>query len=257
MFNKRNRKNPTKEKSFNLAEKEEEILEYYDEDELEEYTMEEEDQRKEEDYSEFRDVGVLEEDRKYRRTKRIINIGFAIIMIILIMISIDVISVGRYNKGPFFAIPLNTYKDGGTKEYYGIGYKVIKYHQLQGRRDKVIGTWNLKYDTTATTIQDLDLAIEFTDNEIAAYEKYYKKFVRITSTLKEIKEDKNQLVLGYQDEDGKYSFDIICNVSEDQDSITNFETGKQITVIGTITNYKGKTEKQTNRLYLSDCFAEQ
>ena len=41
-------------------------------------------------------------------------------------------------------IRTSIYKDGGTKEYYGLGYKVIKYNQIEGRRDTQIGLWNLK-----------------------------------------------------------------------------------------------------------------
>ena len=50
-----------------------------------------------------------------------------------------------------FIIKTHTYNDGGTKEYYGLGYKVIKYNQVQGRRDKVIGSWKLKYNMNEPT----------------------------------------------------------------------------------------------------------
>ena len=43
----------------------------------------------------------------------------------MVMVTVDVVGVSRYNKGPFFAIKTKTYNDGGTKEYYGIGYKAI------------------------------------------------------------------------------------------------------------------------------------
>ena len=99
-----------------------------------------------------------QEDKKVKRTGlfyKIINIIFILIIIIIIIITTDVILVGKYNKGPIFAIPLKEYKDGGTKEYYGLGYKVIKYKQLQGRKDKVIGTYKLKYNTTPINIYAL------------------------------------------------------------------------------------------------------
>jgi len=87
-------------------------------------------------------------------------------MAITIMISTDVICVSRFNVGPFFALPLHTYKDGGSRAYYGIGYKVIQYNQIQGRRDKELGFWNLKYNTNAINIKDLDLAIDFYKTKI-------------------------------------------------------------------------------------------
>ena len=173
------------------------------------------------------------------------------------MITIDVICVSKFNVGPFFAVPVNKYKDGGTKDYYGLGYKVIKYHQLQGRRDKEIGFWSLKYNTEPITLQDLDLAIETNDNTAKTVKKYYKKFVRIISTLDEVDIKNHKITLKYTDEDGKYTTKIICTISKDQDNLKDFEVGKEITIIGTIKNFKNKTTKEPYRYYVSDCFAEQ
>ena len=41
---------------------------------------------------------------------------------------------------PIFCVNIKTYRDGGTKEYIGIGYKVIKYNNNQ-RKDFQIGTF--------------------------------------------------------------------------------------------------------------------
>ena len=188
--------------------------------------------------------------------KRIINIVFVIIILMLIMISIDVISVSRYGKGPYFAIPLKTYEEG-TKEYYGLGYKVIKYNQIQGRRDKEIGLWTLKYNTKPIDLDDVDLAIAFRKDEEKAYKKYYKKFLRVKSTLKEIDEKKNIVTIGYTDEDGKYTMDIICTLVPEQTNIVAFEKNKKITVIGTVNNYKGSTKKENKKLYIKNCIAQQ
>ena len=120
-----------------LAEKEEEIRDYYDEDEeLEEYE---------------------DELERVATSMRNIDIFFTILIIIIILIGIDSIAVDSCNKGPFFAIPIVTHDDGGTKEYYGLGYKVIKYNQTQGRRDKEIGLWSLKYNTEPLDIEDKDI----------------------------------------------------------------------------------------------------
>ena len=80
------------------------------------------------------------------KTMKIFNIIFYVLIILMLMITIDIISVARYNKGPYFAIKTATLKDGGTKVYYGIGYKVIKYHQSQGRRDTELGSWSMPYN---------------------------------------------------------------------------------------------------------------
>ena len=173
------------------------------------------------------------------------------------MITIDVIRVARYDKRPLFVVKTKTYKDGGTKEYYGIGYKVIAYNQIQGRRDYEIGTWNLKYNTKAITLQDIDLAIDFQKDEIKTYKKYYKKFVRIISTLQKVDVKNKRITLGYNDEGKKYSLDIVCDIVKEQNNLSTFEEGKQITIIGTIKDYKGSTKKKNKTLYIKNCMAEQ
>ena len=100
-----------------------------------------------------------EKIKKAKDPKKIINIVFIILVIIMVMIATDVICVSRYNIGPFFAIRTSQYKDGGTKVYYGLGYKVIKYNQVQGRRDTKIGFWTMPYSVEPTTISTLDLEI--------------------------------------------------------------------------------------------------
>ena len=203
---------------------------------------------------------IIEEkpvDKKYKRTKMIINIFFIVILIIIAMISIDIVRVAKYDKRPLFAINTKTYKDGGTKEYIGLGYKVIDYYQLQGRRDIEIGTWNLKYNNNPVTIQDIDLAIELNNDEEKTYTSYYKKFVRVITTLKSVDKKNKKLVLGYTDEDGKYSVDIVCNLVDEQMNIDKFEKDKQITIIDTFKNYKTKTNKTNRKVYIKDCIAEQ
>ena len=196
-------------------------------------------------------------DKKYKRTKMIINIVFIVILLIIAMISIDIVRVAKYDKKPLFAINTKTYKDGGSKAYMGIGYKVIDYNQLQGRRDIEIGTWTLKYNNNPVTIQDIDLAIDLNNDEEKTYTSYYKKFVRIITTLKSVDKKNHKLNLGYTDEDGKYSVDIVCNLVDEQMNIDKFEKDKQITIIGTFKDYKTKTNKTNRKVYIKDCIAEQ
>ena len=176
-------------------------------------------------------------------------------MAILIMITIDVISVARYNKGPYFTIPVKEYKDGGTKEYIGFGYKVIDYNQIQGRRDKEIGFLNLKYNIEPIDMKDIDLAIEFTDNEEEAYKTYYKKFIRIESTLEYIDLENNGIIIGYNDEGGKYTFKISCTMASDKEELVNINVQEKVYVIGTVTDYQFETSEKPGKLILSNCFA--
>lgn len=193
--------------------------------------------------------------RKYKKTKltKILNIVFYTLIILMIMVTIDIISVSRYNKGPYFAIKVATYKDGGTKIYYGIGYKVIKYNQLQGRRDTELGTWFMPYNTEPTEISALDLAIEYKDNPEKTYTKFSKKFLRVTGEFKSY--NKNELKFGYTDPDGSYTLDIICKMSKDSEE-KEFTENQKVTIIGSVSDYKQRTDKSPNTLYINDCFAE-
>ena len=53
---------------------------------------------------------------KYQKTKltKFLNIIFYTLIILMIMVTIDIISVSRYNRGPYFAIKTAALKDGGT-----------------------------------------------------------------------------------------------------------------------------------------------
>ncbi len=214
-----------------------------------------------ENYDEYSPEGeYLEENPKNRNSSKLVhflNILFVIIIIALLMIATDIICVSKYNIGPFFAIPTHTYKDGGTKEYYGLGYKVIKYHQVQGRKDTEIGLWSLKYNIEPTTIKSVDLAIEFYNDEAKTYKKYYKKFVRVVSTLEKIDEKNNTITLSYIDEGKKYSLDIECNMASKNSNIDKLEKGKEVTIIGTVNKYDFKSSKKVGKLYINNCFAEQ
>ena len=227
---------------------EDEIEKVYDDEDIE--PIENSDEELEDDYN-------YEPEKKPINYKKIINIVFFIIMLCLVMITVDVISVGKFNKGPYFAVKTRTYDDGGTREYYGLGYKVISYNQFQGRRDKEIGFWSLKYNAEPVTVQDVDLAIEFNKDEVATYKKYYKKFVRVVSTLKKIDKKNHKIILEYYDEDCKYTLDIVCNMVEEQYDLSKLVEKEETTIIGTVNKYKFKTNKETGKLYINDCFAEQ
>lgn len=73
-----------------------------------------------------------------------------IILIIWFLFFITDFSLARANKSPIFAIPITMYKDGGSTEYYGLGYKVIKYVNLTVERGAEVvkidfGTWFLRF----------------------------------------------------------------------------------------------------------------
>jgi hypothetical protein len=208
-------------------------------------------------------IETIEEETKPKETKarriwkRIINLFFTIVVIIIIMIVVDYVRVNRFEYTPLFAIKTLELKDGGTTEYMGLGYKVIDYNQIQGRRDIEIGLWNMKRNSTPIDVSDIDLAIEFTNDEGKAFTKYYKKFLRIKSTLVESNEKENTITLRYSDEDGKYTLDTICKLVPEQTNISSFEKDKEIIIIGTVKKYAGATKKNNKQIYIKNCIAQQ
>lgn len=83
--------------------------------------------------------------------RKVVKIILIIAWIWIAFVTID-FTLSKINQSPIFALPVRVYKDGGTVEYYGLGYKVIKYNVLdystnEGRKDTTFGSWNLKYDS--------------------------------------------------------------------------------------------------------------
>lgn len=213
-----------------------------------------------EDLEEYEIEDDFVEDKESKtkpNIKKIASIIIGILLALVILAGVDILCVTKLNKGPFFAIPVHTYEDGGTKEYLGLGYKVIKYNQVQGRRDLELGTWSLKYSVNPIYIDILDLAIEFNENEEASYKKYNKELLVVTGSLKSVNKEKRQIVMSFDDEDGKYTLEIVCDMESDQDNLEILEPKYEISAMGSMVKYKYKTEKTPSTIYLANCFAEQ
>ena len=76
----------------------------------------------------------------------LIIIGF-IIIFGLIFFAVDYNRVKNQEK-PIFCIqhPAGVIMDGGTIEYFGLGYKVIDFNMLNGYDEIKIGSWFMKYE---------------------------------------------------------------------------------------------------------------
>lgn len=113
---------------------------------------------------------------------------FFIVLGIIVVLGVIFFAVdydrAKKQKKPIFCINIRTYRDGGTKEYLGLGYKVIDFHTLEGFDDIKIGTWFINYN-------------EFNE-EMKLYEKKYKEELQkndynigndvFNAKIKEIKE---------------------------------------------------------------------
>lgn len=180
---------------------------------------------------------TIDEEKKLKKK-------FTIIMIVALvlgtLIFIDILVANYTNVGPFLAVKVKTHNDGGTKEYYGLGYKVIKYRVKDGRDTTVVGSWTLKYDPTtkATTVEEL--GISFRNNTKEALKDSYKQFFIVTGKIDSIDKTNKKVVLIYEDKDGgnyttKAEF-YLKNISK----LKNYSKGDTITISGTFTKYTPK-----------------
>ena len=98
--------------------------------------------------------------------KKILKVVAGILGIIVVLgivfFMVDYNRVKNQEK-PIFCIksPAGGIMDGGTIEYFGLGYKVIDFHTIAGFDNIKIGTWFMDYN-------------DF-EEEIKAYEKKYKE----------------------------------------------------------------------------------
>ena len=77
---------------------------------------------------------------------QVIALGCVIIIFISVL-SIDIYRL-KQNLEPIFCIKIGAYSDGGTKEYLGLGYKIIDYNKLDGYDGYKVGTWFMSYDNS-------------------------------------------------------------------------------------------------------------
>ena len=138
--------------------------------------------------------GISVEQEK--RIKKISTIIMIVILVIGILVTTDILLVTKADIGPFLAINTKTYNDGGTKEYYGLGYKVIKYNQKVGRRDTVIGSWGIKYNTNPETYTIRELAYSIINDN----NNHVGEFIRLTGTISSKNNKNNTVTLKFTDD---------------------------------------------------------
>ena len=76
---------------------------------------------------------------------KIFLIILGVIILGLIFFAVDYNRVQKQEK-PIFCINYSTLRDGGTKAYIGLGYKVIDFNMLNGYDEIKIGSWFMKYE---------------------------------------------------------------------------------------------------------------
>ena len=179
------------------------------------------------------------------KIKKISTIVMIIILVIGILVTTDILLVSKKDIGPFLAINTKTYNDGGTKEYYGLGYKVIKYNQKVGRRDTVIGSWTIKYNTNPETYTIRELAYSIINDN----NNHVGEFIRLTGIISSKNTKNNTVTLKFTDDiEGKYDLTVKAELLSK--NIKELNKNAPISLIGIITDYDNKT------LTIENVFAE-
>ena len=192
-------------------------------------------------------------ENQEKKIKKISTIVMIVVFVLGGLIALDIILVTKANVGPFLAIRTKVYDDGGTEEFYGIGYKVIKYHQEEGRQDTVLGSWGLKYSVTPIAISCEDLAFELRNNS-SAYQNYQGQYMQIGGEIFRIDEEESLITLQYLDTvGGEYSLDVEFSMDESVD-LSDYEEGDMITLVGTVYDYQGKSSDYNRTIYLQNGF---
>ena len=187
--------------------------------------------------------GISVEQEK--KIKKISTIVMIVILVIGILVTTDILLITKAGVGPFLAINTKTYNDGGTKEYYGLGYKVIKYNQKVGRRDTVIGSWGIKYNTNPETYTISDLAYSIINDN----NNHVGEFIRLTGTIENKNVKNNTITIKFTDEeDGKYNLTVQAKILSE--NIKDLNKNAPVSLIGTVTDYNNKT------LIIENAFAE-
>ena len=183
--------------------------------------------------------------------KKVIKI-ICIVLGIIIMLGIIFFSIDNYrvSKGqtPIFCIknPAGVIADGGTAEYFGLGYKVIDFNTLAGYDEIKIGTWFMKYEDFSSEMAEYELKFESetTANENSEYN--YSKTVNDVIVKLNIPEGWNyEETTDTQNENEKFTL-TFYKTSKDKSASLNFYTNK-FAVCGTgleqkeITLNNGKT----------------
>lgn len=131
-----------------------------------------------------------------------------IIILGLVFFAIDYNRVQKQEK-PLFCIqyPAGVIRDGGTIEYFGLGYKVIDFNMLNGYDEIKIGSWFMKYE---------DFENEFNNyiSNTKVIVNGYDNMPNITITGEDaliLKQILNEFTYDGELCDGIYSYEIIID----------------------------------------------
>ena len=162
-----------------------------------------------------------------KKMLKVIGIVLGIIVILgIVFFAIDYNRVQKQEK-PIFCIqnPAGVIKDGGTIEYFGLGYKVIDFHTLAGFDDMKIGTWLIDYNDFQEEIKEYEKRLE---EEIGKEEySFFGKVIESTSKYIIVEPNENEGIRKSADK-------ISIGLGENNDALYEIGTNVKITYDGTV-----------------------
>ena len=166
---------------------------------------------------------------------KVLNFFLILVMAGAFLVVFDVVMVTKFNVGPIFAIKVKTYNEGGTKEYAGIFYKVIKYKQTNGSRDMVLGSYKLSYYGEVYKKSVLDLAILYRD-DFTNFSLLEGKYVVVTGKVLRVSKEKQVVKLIYEDSDNKYQTVVTFKMDKDA-NYDELKKGNIVKIAGGLDDY--------------------
>ena len=135
-----------------------------------------------------------------------------IIMLGLIFFAVDY-NRAKNGEKPIFCINTAIANDGGTKEYLGLGYKVIDFKRLDGYDEVKIGTWSMKYEDFENEYSNYTKELSNTKVVVNGYNNIPSITITNDDAIK-IKKIINSFEYDNELCDGIYSYEIIINDEE-------------------------------------------
>lgn len=185
--------------------------------------------------------------------KVLLIIIISILVLALVFFALDYSRV-QDGKKPIFCIPLGYYLDGGTTEYFGLGYKVIDFSRLSGYDEIKIGTWAMQYRDFYKEIEDYEnkiiiesailreneekVHIEISGVEAEEIENMFNKLEFKSETCDGI----NDYIITIKDKMLSYGIEIYtsCHITQSgKEAILNAEDSYRLIEI--INNHKDNT----------------
>lgn len=198
--------------------------------------------------------------------KKGLKILFIIIGIIIVLgIVFFVVDYNRVQKQekPIFCIqnPAGIINDGGTIEYFGLGYKVIDFHTLAGYDDIKIGSWVMDYNDY--------------NEEMKEYEERFEEALRqnedtigdvFNAKIKEIREHNGIttiLIEGLESNDINHRGEFDFSVDKDTEllwkeakiELSSLKEGQNVSITSTgeiLESYPAQLTKVTKIIVLED-----